>query len=171
MSKFQFRKRLKLAPGISLSVSKKGLGISAGPKGLKASLSAQGRLTGSAGIPGSGLSYRNTLNSKKSKQADEFDDHSGSPSILENSAYIAIHGAVLSNKEMKKALFFLAASFIALITYILTALGNFGFLFNPFLFFYIWLTWSYIRESQKNKELSRLRKIEHLRDCSHFDND
>ena len=171
MSKFQFRKRLKLAPGVSLSVSKKGFGISAGPKGLKASLSAQGRITGSAGIPGSGLSYRKTLNSNKSKQANEFDDNSGSPSILENSAYIAINGAVLSNKEMKKALFFLAASLIALIAYILTALGNFGFLFNPFLFFYIWLTWSYIRESQKNKELSRLRKIEHLRDCSHFEND
>lgn len=171
MSKFQFRKRLKLAPGVSLSVSKKGFGISAGPKGLKASLSAQGRITGSAGIPGSGLSYRKTLNSNKSRQADEFDENSGGPSILENSAYIAIHGAVLSNKEMKKALFFLAASLIALIAYILTALGNFGFLFNPFLFFYIWLTWSYIRESQKNKELSRLRKIEHLRDCSHFEND
>jgi hypothetical protein len=169
MSKFQFRKRIKLAPGISLSVSKKGLGISGGPKGLKASLSAQGRITGSAGIPGSGLSYRKTLNSSKSKETHEFDDDSGSSSILENSAYIAIHGAVLSNKEMKKALFFLAASFIALITYILTALGNFGFLFNPFLIFYIWLTWSYIRESQKNKELTRLRKIEHLRDCSHFD--
>jgi len=169
MSKFQFRKRIKLAPGLSLSVSKKGLGISAGPKGLRASLSAQGRITGSAGIPGSGLSYRKTLNSSKSTGSQAFDENSEGSSILENSAYIAIHGAVLSSKEMKKALLFLAASFITLLTYILTAFGNLGFLSNPFLFLYIWLTWRYIRESQKNKELSRLRKSEHLRECTHFD--
>jgi len=58
VSKFQLRKRKKIAKGISLNISKKGLGVSAGPKGLKVSRSATGQVSGSLGIPGSGLSYR-----------------------------------------------------------------------------------------------------------------
>lgn len=44
MSKFQFRRRMKITKGISLNVSKRGLGVSAGPKGLKVSRSATGAL-------------------------------------------------------------------------------------------------------------------------------
>ena len=62
MGKFQFRKRIKIAKGVSLNLSKRGAGVSAGPRGAKISRSADGRLTGSAGIPGSGVSYRRSLN-------------------------------------------------------------------------------------------------------------
>jgi hypothetical protein len=107
MGKFQIRKRVKLAPGLSLNVSKRGLGFSAGPRGLKASLSSQGKLTGSTGLPGTGISYRKTLNSNGESELAESEDNSLLLSIADNAAYIAIHGPVMSGKEMMKALILL----------------------------------------------------------------
>ena len=167
MSKFQFRKRLKLAPGLSLNVSKRGLGFSAGPRGLKASLSSQGKLTGSAGLPGTGISYRKTLNSNGESELAESEDNSLLSSIVDNSAYIAIHGPVMSGKEMMKALILLAASTVSLAVFLLTAFGPMGFTPNPFLYLYIFLVIGYIRESKKNKKLMQSRKIEHLQNCKH----
>lgn len=167
MRKFQFRKRMKLAPGINLNISKKGLGLSAGPKGLKVSRSAQGRITGSAGIPGSGISYRSSLNSNGESELVESADDFILSSILNNSAYISIHGPVLSGKEMRKALLLLATSTISLFMYFLSAIGPLDFLLNPFLFLYIWLVIAYVRESNRNKKISRQRKIEHLQNCNH----
>lgn len=171
MSKFQFRKRMKLAPGINLNISKKGLGLSAGPKGLKVSRSAQGRITGSAGIPGSGISHRSSLNSNGESELVESADDSILSSIVDNSAYISIHGPVLSGKEMGKALLLLATSTISLFMYFLSAIGPLDFLLNPFLFLYIWLVIAYVRESNRNKKISRQRKIEHLQNCNHTIND
>jgi len=169
VSKFQFRKRSKLAPGLSLNISKRGLGLSAGPKGLKLSASAGGRLTGSAGIPGSGVSFRGTLNSQKNHELDESTDNSFLASVIENSAYISIHGPVFTKKEIRRALLLLATSTICLVVFILTAFGALGLKFNPFLYLYIGFTVSYIRESSKNKKLERFRKIEHLKNCSHLE--
>ena len=101
MSKFQFRKRVKLAPGLSLNVSKKGLGLSAGPKGVKTSISAQGRITGSAGIPGSGISYRRTL-SGSSNTSSEGGYETFSENVSNKAEYIAIHGTVFQKGELKK---------------------------------------------------------------------
>lgn len=167
MSKFQFRKRMKLAPGINLNISKKGLGLSAGPKGLKVSRSAQGRITGSAGVPGSGISYRSTLNSNDESELVESADDSILSSIVDNSLYISIHGPVLSGKEMGKALLLLATSTLSLFIYFLSAIGPLDFLLNPFLFLYIVLVIAYVRESNRNKKISRQRKIEHLQNCNH----
>ena len=167
MSKFQFRKRMKLAPGFSLNISKKGLGLSAGPKGLKTSLSAQGRITGSAGIPGSGISYRSTLNSSGNSETIESEDDSILSSIVDNSLYISIHGPVLSGKEMGKALLLMATSTLSLFVYFLSAIGPLDFLLNPFLFLYIGLVIAYVRESNRNKKIARQRKIEHLQNCNH----
>lgn len=60
-----FRRSIKVAPGVRISLSKKGLGLSAGARGARISQSATGRTTLSTGIPGSGISYRKTLKSKK----------------------------------------------------------------------------------------------------------
>jgi hypothetical protein len=111
MSKFQFRKRVKLAPGFSLNVSKKGLGLSAGPKGLKTSISAQGRITGSVGIPGSGISYRKTL-SGSSNASSEGGYESFSENVSNKAEYIAIHGTVFQKGELKKT--FIIGSFLFL---------------------------------------------------------
>lgn len=54
---FRFHRSFKLAPGIRMTVTPKGLGVSAGSGGAKLSVHSSGRVTGTAGIPGSGLSY------------------------------------------------------------------------------------------------------------------
>ncbi len=165
MSKFQFRKKIKLAPGLRLNVTKTGLGLSAGPKGISGSLSSQGRFSGSIGIPGSGVSYRSSLN--KDLEPDQPVDNSLLPSILDNAAYISLHGPVMSGKEMRKALFLLLISTVFLAAFVLTAFGSLGLILNPFLPLYVASIFAYLRESKKNKKLSRERKIDHLQNCDH----
>ena len=67
----RFRKTISLLPGVRLNVSKSGVGISAGVPGLRGSINTSGRVTGTASIPGTGLSYVKTKQlgskSKKSK--------------------------------------------------------------------------------------------------------
>jgi hypothetical protein len=53
----RFRRRVTIAPGIALNVSKSGLGISAGPRGAKIGIGKRG-VHRSIGIPGTGLHYR-----------------------------------------------------------------------------------------------------------------
>lgn len=62
---WNFRRSKKIFPGVRINLSKTGIGFSAGARGARVSRSAKGRITGSVGIPGTGLSYRETLNSKK----------------------------------------------------------------------------------------------------------
>ncbi|HZU41682.1 MAG TPA: DUF4236 domain-containing protein [Terriglobales bacterium] len=54
---FFFRKRVGLGP-LALNLSKSGIGLSAGLRGLRAGLSSHGRIYTSANIPGTGLYYR-----------------------------------------------------------------------------------------------------------------
>lgn len=62
---WNFRRSKKIFPGVRINLSKTGIGFSAGVRGARISRSPKGRVTGSVGIPGSGLSYRETLNSRK----------------------------------------------------------------------------------------------------------
>lgn len=57
----RFRRSIKILPGVRLNLSKSGLGISVGPRGLKVGMDARGRKYISAGIPGTGLSSRQYL--------------------------------------------------------------------------------------------------------------
>jgi hypothetical protein len=55
---FRFRKKVKIAPGIDLNLSKKGISsVSAGKKGAMINLSKRG-MKQTIGIPGTGLSYQ-----------------------------------------------------------------------------------------------------------------
>ncbi|UDL03742.1 DUF4236 domain-containing protein [Marinobacter sp. CA1] len=58
---FRFQRRLKVAPGIRLNVSKGGVGLSAGPRGASVSMGRRG-VYGNMGVPGTGLSFRENLN-------------------------------------------------------------------------------------------------------------
>lgn len=57
---FRLYKSVGLGKGIRLNLSKTGVGISAGVPGLRYSVHSSGRRSASAGIPGSGMSYRKT---------------------------------------------------------------------------------------------------------------
>ncbi|MCG5526305.1 DUF4236 domain-containing protein [Ectothiorhodospira haloalkaliphila] len=57
---FRFQRRIRIAPGLRLNVSKRGVGLSAGVPGASISLGRRGAY-GNVGIPGTGLSYRTKL--------------------------------------------------------------------------------------------------------------
>lgn len=53
----RFRRRVRIAPGVHLNLSKSGIGVSAGPRGAKIGVGPRG-VHHSVGIPGTGLHYR-----------------------------------------------------------------------------------------------------------------
>jgi tetratricopeptide (TPR) repeat protein len=61
---FRLYKSIGLGKGVRLNVSKTGLGMSVGTKGLRYSVHSSGRRTTSAGIPGSGVRYQTTTTSR-----------------------------------------------------------------------------------------------------------
>jgi|SRR5690554_2023873 len=65
---FRFQRRIKIAPGIRLNVSKGGIGLSAGPRGASVSVGRRG-VYGNVGIPGTGLSFREKLNKSQKGNA------------------------------------------------------------------------------------------------------
>jgi hypothetical protein len=173
MTKFQFRKRVKLAPGLSLNVSKKGLGLSAGPKGLKTSISAQGRITGSAGIPGSGISYRKTL-SGSGNASSEGGYETFSENVSNKAEYIAIHGTVFQKGELKKT--FILGGFLFLFC-IAAPLLFVQSLFEdvPKLFSYPVYIVTFVlfvlsfKEQAKNRRTWNERTQKHLAECEHLE--
>ena len=48
----RFQKSIRIAPGIRINLSKSGVGVSVGPKGLKVGVDGQGRRYSRVGIPG-----------------------------------------------------------------------------------------------------------------------
>jgi hypothetical protein len=55
---FRFQRRIRIAPGVRLNISKSGVGGSIGRTGLRLGIDAKRRKYFSIGWPGSGLSYR-----------------------------------------------------------------------------------------------------------------
>ena len=63
------RRSMKIAPGVRVNFSNRGLGVSVGTRGVHVSSSATGRQTFSAGIPGTGVRYRTSLNPRPRRRA------------------------------------------------------------------------------------------------------
>ena len=59
------RRSVKILPGIRMNLSKSGLGLSSGIKGLRIAKSPNGKETIYGSIPGTGLRYRKTLKTSK----------------------------------------------------------------------------------------------------------
>jgi len=62
---FRFWRRIKIAPGLTLNLSKSGGSLSFGPRGAKFTVGSRGKRA-TVGIPGTGLFYTSTLPSDKS---------------------------------------------------------------------------------------------------------
>ena len=56
---FRFRKRIKIAPGISLNLSRSGVSTSLGGNGLTVNV-GRGKMRTTVGISGTGISYSTT---------------------------------------------------------------------------------------------------------------
>jgi hypothetical protein len=57
---FRFHKSIGIIPGLRINLSKTGVSASVGGKGATVNISPKG-VTGTAGIPGTGMSYRKSL--------------------------------------------------------------------------------------------------------------
>jgi hypothetical protein len=57
----RYQRRIKLLPALHLNLTKSGVGLSAGRRGFHVGLDARKRPYVSAGIPGTGLSWREEL--------------------------------------------------------------------------------------------------------------
>lgn len=56
-----FRKSIKIANGLKLNISKSGVSLTAGKKGMHYTINSKGKSTASVGLPGTGLSYRKSF--------------------------------------------------------------------------------------------------------------
>ena len=56
----RFRKSINIGP-LRINLSKSGIGVSLGVKGFRVSRSAKGKMTATASLPGTGLSYVQNL--------------------------------------------------------------------------------------------------------------
>lgn len=59
---WNFRRSIKVAPGVKLNVSKKGSSLSIGPKGAKLNVNSKGEIHRTVSIPGTGLYNREKIN-------------------------------------------------------------------------------------------------------------
>lgn len=62
---FRFRKSIKLFKGVNLNLNKDSVGISIGTRGARYSVNSKGKRTATIGIPGTGLSYTQSLSKGK----------------------------------------------------------------------------------------------------------
>jgi len=69
---FRLFKKVKICKGVSVNISKSGASVSVGPKGAKVTVNTKGGITASAGIPGTGISYRETVNTKSNRRKTEY---------------------------------------------------------------------------------------------------
>ena len=60
---FRFRKRIKIAPGVSLNFRRSGVSASIGPRGVTVNVSPERAPRATVGLPGTGVSYTQTLSS------------------------------------------------------------------------------------------------------------
>jgi len=54
----RFQRRIRVLPGVHINLSLSGIGVSVGPRGLHAGVTARGQRYVSAGLPGTGLSVQ-----------------------------------------------------------------------------------------------------------------
>jgi len=63
---FRFWRRIRLAPGVTLNLSKSGGSLSFGPRGAKVTVGRRG-VRATAGLPGTGLFYTTTVGGRRGK--------------------------------------------------------------------------------------------------------
>jgi hypothetical protein len=92
---FRFRKIFKAGP-LRFTLSKSGLGMSAGVRGFRVTKRADGRTQTTYGLPGTGLSYVSTSSSKgKAAAADRQQQRPSGSSIVSMVAGVVIVGLLL----------------------------------------------------------------------------
>lgn len=86
---FRFRKSIRVGKYFRVNVSKSGIGYSIGKRGARITVSANGRKTGTVGIPGTGITYSKTLGGGKTPA------HAPVPAVQDTE--IAVESAAIEN--------------------------------------------------------------------------
>lgn len=73
----RFRKSISIIPGVKLNFGKTGISVSTGVPGFRKTFHTSGRVTTSVGIPGTGLYYVDTKNTRKQNNRDDTQTHLG----------------------------------------------------------------------------------------------
>jgi len=66
----RFQRRIKILPGVRINLSKSGVGLSVGGRGAHFGIDSRGRRYTSAGLPGTGLSWREYQHKPVTRQCD-----------------------------------------------------------------------------------------------------
>jgi hypothetical protein len=66
----KFRKRIKIAPGVNINLSKSGASVSVGKPGATVNVGGKDGARATVGIPGSGLSHTEQLYKPRRKSAN-----------------------------------------------------------------------------------------------------
>lgn len=85
---FRFRKSMKILPGIRLTFGKNSIGLSAGVPGARISLNSSGRVTTSAGIPGSGMHWTESTSMKKGRAGRTSSRARTEETIVDDEVYV-----------------------------------------------------------------------------------
>lgn len=94
---FKFRKRIKIAPGININLSKSGISTSIGKPGATINIGKKG-VKATVGVPGSGFSYNQNLSKGSSQERVSSPKNTGSffTKILVGLGMIFILSALLN---------------------------------------------------------------------------
>ena len=65
----RFRKSVKILPGVRINFNKNSTSVSIGKRGARYTVSSTGKKTATIGIPGTGISYSQSVNAKKGNKA------------------------------------------------------------------------------------------------------
>ena len=66
---FRFQRRIKILPGLSINLSKSGVGFSAGVRGFHTGIDSKGRRYVNASLPKTGISWREYQKAKRPNPA------------------------------------------------------------------------------------------------------
>jgi tetratricopeptide (TPR) repeat protein len=104
---FRLRKSFKVMPGVRMTVTPKGVGVSAGTRGARMSVHSSGRVTKTVGVPGSGMSYVSTSTpSKRSTTrraaAPQAQQAAPKPGLMAPKGEKALYAALTPNVDASK---------------------------------------------------------------------
>ena len=77
----RFRKRVKIAPGVNMNITKSGSSVTVGGKGGSINIGKNG-VYGNAGIPGTGIYNRQKISDNSQKQKSEPEKLTGSSFVF-----------------------------------------------------------------------------------------
>ncbi|WP_063669698.1 DUF4236 domain-containing protein [Aliivibrio fischeri] len=97
---FKFRKRIKIAPGININISKSGVSTSIGKPGATINIGKKG-VKATVGVPGSGFSYSQNLSKSSSQEQVSSPKNTGSllTKILVGLGIIFMLSAILNGNH------------------------------------------------------------------------